>query len=320
MARAAAALDGAIAPADRVKMLREDAKEARERAKDESTIRENDAKARYYDSFSKEKDAKAAGAGTSDKPFKLDEDDKLRLKEASKGVDDATKAYQEALGKLMPGDKPEANPAVQFAANQMRLAKLNHLRTNIELGQITPESMATQIMGVAKNPQEVLKSLSELATVGGPEFSDKVAAQVQASDAWKRMNPQASAAPKTPAGNAMAKAPPGSVALRPDGSYGAPVARAAAAAGMPVAAGSSGSDPIEAVGLRLDAARAKLRDLRANAPGLAKGKAAVDQYAQTVAAARAEVQALEAEYERLVASHASPTFANTRPIAAQRGM
>lgn len=334
IAIASAMVDKGISPVDRVKMLREDQKESREQAESASKIKKNEAEAKkdsaYADYLTGAKsDAERAratkGAGAGDKPFKLDEDDKLRLNEASKGVQEATRAYGESLKSLMPGQKPEDSPAVQFAANQLKTAKLTHLRTNIELGQISPESMATQILSVAKNSQDVLKSITEIAGVGGTEFGDKVAAVVQASDAWKRMNPGKAAAPTTASGKAISKAPPGSVELQPDGTYAAPGAKpkpAAAAGTAPIAPASApaAGTPADAAGKRLDQARQVVRQLRATAPGLAAGRQKLDEHAEAVRAAEDELSQAQAAYERAVQAGIRPTFADSRPAAAQRGL
>jgi hypothetical protein len=141
-------------------------KEVREGEKDRSIIAENNAKAGYYTAAAGAQTAKADASGG--KPYKLDEDDKLRLTTANTRVRDAEKAVTDAMGKLMPGDDPAKAPAVSYAQNLLRQAKLDHLRTNIELGQLPPKTMMNQILGVAKNPQEVLKSISELATWAAP--------------------------------------------------------------------------------------------------------------------------------------------------------
>lgn len=326
IARAAAALDGAISPMDRVKMAQADAKEAREGRKTDAEVKKADAEATkdlaYADFLAgaKSEAERAKANKTPDgKPFKLDEDDKLRLTEASKGVQEATKAYGEALGKLMPGQKPEESPAVQFAANQLKQAKLSHLRTNIELGQISPEAMANQVLGVAKNPQEVLRSLTELASLDG-DFSEKVANVVTDSDVWKRMSGGSrSAPPKTEAGKKIAAAPAGSVALQPDGSYAAPGTRPAAAAGMPAPAGVPAATTD--AGKRLDEARAILKTLRASAPGLAKGKDAIAAHAESVRAAEKELADAEAAYQRMVEGSVKPYFGAGRAApAAAAGM
>jgi hypothetical protein len=276
-------------------------KEAREARKTDAEVTEAEAKAGYYKSASGEKDAKA-NRGADGKPFKLDEDDKLRLNNANTRVRDAEKAVTESLGKLMPGDDPTKSPAVAHAQGLLRAAKIDHMRTNIELGQITPAAMVNQIMGVAKNPQDVLKSLQELATVGGSDFADQVAAGVQATDGWKQMNP-----PKPPPKQAAAAA-------------GMPAAAPGAA---PAAAPATPAGPADALGQRVDQAREIVRRLQASAPGLAKGRQALDEHAAAVAAAREELQAAEAAYQRSMAGQAQTKayFGGGRAVpAAAAGM
>jgi hypothetical protein len=174
----------------------------------DAKVRETEAKAGYYNSAAGAKDATAAG-GTG-KALKLDEDDKLRLTTANTRVRDAEKALGEALSKMMTGDDPNQNPGVVYAKGLLKAAKADHLRANIELGQIQPKSMATQILSVSKDPQGVLASLSDLQSLSGPEFSDQVAAEIQESDVWKAMNAKkgAPAAGGKPAAAAGMGGPP----------------------------------------------------------------------------------------------------------------
>jgi hypothetical protein len=257
---------------------------------------ESQARAGYYRAAAGEKDAKATGA--TGKPLKLDEDDKLRLTSANQRVRDAEKAVVDAMGKLMPGEDAGANQGVAFAQKLLREAKLNHLKTGIELGQVQPASMVTQIMSVAKTPAEVMKSLGELASVAGTEYSDQVAAAIQSSDAWKAMNPapRAGAKPKAAAAQGM------------------PSEKAPAAAPSPAAAPAQ-ADASEVAGQKLDAARQRLRALQASAPGLAKGREAIASHAAQVEQARAALRTAEGEYQRLVSGQTSRAYFG-RPAAA----
>jgi hypothetical protein len=139
----------------------------------------------------------------------------------------------------------------------------------------------------AKTPEEIEAVRARAAQSG---FSDQEMATLD-----PRFAPKKAAAP------AAAQKPIAAAQPKP-----------AAAAGMGAAAAPP---PEEAAGQRLDAARAKLRQLRATAPGLAKGRAAIDQHAQAVAAVQDELAAAEAEYQQLMAPQVKPAF-----VAASRGM
>lgn len=279
-------------------LLNKGTKTVQDGKKAAADIGESEARAGYYRAAAGEKDAKATTAGS--KPHKLDEDDKLRLTNANQRVRDAEKSVVDAMGKLMPGEDAAANQGVTFAKRLLAEAKLNHLKSNIELGQIPASSMVTQILGVAKTPAEVMKSLGELASVAGTEYSDQVATAIQSTDAWKAMNPapKTAAKPKAAAAQGMPaeKAPPAAV----------PPAQAA----PPVQANST-----EAAGRKLDAARQRLRELQGSAPGLAKGREAIDAHAAQVEQARAALRAAEADYQKLVSGQTSRAYFG-RPAAA----
>lgn len=272
-------------------------KEAREAKKTDAEVDELKARGRYYDAFGRERDAKANG-GADGKPYKLDEDDKLRLSEATKNVQEAQKQVQDALGKLMPGDDPAKNPAVQFAQNNLRAAKLSHLRTNIELGQIPPESMVSQIMGVAKGPQDVIKSLNELASVSGTEFADKVTGLIQQNDQWKQWT-----ATKPMAGSPGAQPKP--AAAQGVGASAAPAP--AAPAKTAAVSGPVSQDQIDAAGKRLDAAREVMRRLQANP--LPDPVA----WRETTRAAQQDLDAAQANYEQMVAAQTKPYIGRPMP-------
>ncbi len=88
----------------------------------------------------------------------------------------------------------------------------------------------------------------------------------------------------------------------------APAAPAAAAprAGIPVPdAQRPGAAPalppeVEQIGVQLDTARQAVQELRRAAPGLAKGRAAIDAHSQRMAEAQANVRQLEAAYSQAV--------------------
>lgn len=161
------------------------AKEKREATTSEATANYHNAVADYY------KTRESAPGKKSDvgKPFKMDEDDKLRFTEANKSVHEANKALNDAMGKLMPGDEPSKSPAIIHAQGLVKAAKLNQFKTGIQVGAVTPEQIASDVMGVAKNPADVMNSLKELANTVGTDFSDQVGVLIQGNDAWSRMNP-----------------------------------------------------------------------------------------------------------------------------------
>jgi hypothetical protein len=104
--------------------------------------------------------------------------------------------------------------------------------------------------------------------------------------------------PRRPSGAQQSPAAPANMASSRGAS--APPAPAAAAA------------PIDDAGARLDAARANLQAMRSRpAPGLAAGRAAIDQYAAQVQQARAEVARAEAEYRSTV-PQSGPAFVTPR--------
>jgi hypothetical protein len=144
---------------------------------------------------------------------KLDEVDRLRMKDAETNIRDAEKMVNESLKTLVPGDDPLKNPAVVHAQNLVKKAKLDQFRTHVQIGVITPEGMADQIMGVAANTPDVAKSLKELADSVGTKFSDQVALQIQSNDKWKQLNaPPKAATPPNAAALAKQGAAPAAAA------------------------------------------------------------------------------------------------------------
>lgn len=180
-------------------------------------VGELNAKAGYYNSFANQKDAQAKGAGASDKPLKLDEDDKIVFNDANTRVRESEKMLNEAYQKLMSGDDPEKSPAVLHAKQVLQQAKANQFRTHVRLGVLSPETIANDIVSNAKAPDEVLKSLGQLAGAGGTGVADQVAVLIQQNDEWKKMAKRSgglgAAGPQTPTGKAVAAAPPSSVSL-----------------------------------------------------------------------------------------------------------
>lgn len=154
--------------------------------------------------------ARAASGQGGDKPFKMDEDDKIRVKEAAASVRDAEKMLNEALRTAQPGD-----PAHTNALAVLKRAKLEQLSTHIETGLMTPEKMVDQVYASAlskngRGDQDVMKSLSELASING-EFSETIAQMVHSDPRWKSL-PKTGAYPppprdKTPAVPTQAPAP-----------------------------------------------------------------------------------------------------------------
>lgn len=217
--QAAYMLDRTVTPGARLAHSLAVAKEGREQGKTDAEIKELTAKAGYWDANSDLKNVLSANGGSAskggDKPFKMDEDDKMRVKDADTRVRDAERLVAENMGKLMPGDDPAKAPGVSYAQNMLRQARAENFKTKIEVGLLTPERVAQDTIAAATRPAEVLQSLQELANMVGTEFSDKVASKLQSNEAWKAMTnkPTATpaAAPKTAVGKAMAKAPPGSV-------------------------------------------------------------------------------------------------------------
>lgn len=215
--------DRLVTPKDRAEFALKLSKEQREIADDKRKDKKNEsdislarAHERYYDNAGRALTTRAEGSG-SGKPYKMDEDDKLAFTDANARVRSAEENVTKAMMNLAGGN-PDTDPGVKFARQALAQAKRHQFQTSVRVGQITPEAIATDVLGAAKNPQEVLASLNELATTVGPDFADKVGAMVQGSDSWKQMN-RGRAQPRTGAGRAAAEAPPGSVTLDPSGRY-----------------------------------------------------------------------------------------------------
>lgn len=262
------------------------------------------AHANYYNAAAHERQAKADGTIGGDKPYKLDEDDKLRLTNSNKALTDAQKAVQDALGKLMPGDDPTKNPAVVFAQNNLRQAKLESLRTNIELGQIPASSMATQILGVAKSPQEALQSLSQIGGLVGPKYTDQVAAEIQNSDQWKQWTTKPAPKAQPVAARAGLPTPLGAPGVRP-------TTTTTVAPQTPQQAQATLN-----LGQRLDAAREALRRLLASRPPITVGRQALDDYGNSVRAAQDDVDQLSSQYQALV-QNSVPAYIGYRGVRAR---
>lgn len=196
-------------------------------------VGELNAKGEYYKSFANQKDAQAKGGGTSDKPVKMDEDDKIVFNDANARVRDADKMLNEAYQKLMAGDDPEKSPAVAHAKGVLQQAKANQFKTHVRLGVLSPETIANDIASNAQTPEEVLKSLRQLADAVGPQYADPVASIISKEGVLSRLtkrNGLGAAGPQTPTGKAVAAAPPGSwTAGQSAGAQAAPAAPAASA-------------------------------------------------------------------------------------------
>jgi hypothetical protein len=183
-----------VNPTVKLQWLHERATTDQKTKLDESVIGENKAKTNFYNSFADQKESLANG-GKTDKPYKMNEDDKILFNSVNSSVQDADKGVADAMGKLMPGDDPTKAPGVQYAKQRLTQAKLNQLKTHINLGVIQPEQLANDIMGNAKNTAEVRASLNQLIPVAGPEFTDKVASLVLQNDAYIAMSPKPASTP-----------------------------------------------------------------------------------------------------------------------------
>ena len=168
--------------AKRIEAMRSDKKDAADIANKEAQTEEHRAKANYFNGGG------AAGA-KADGPLKMDEDDKMRVKEAATSVRDAEKMVNEALRGAQPGDDPTKLPAYAHAQGVLKKAKLNQFSTHIQTGLVTPEAMVDEIFAGAskkgaQGDQDVMKSLSELASVNSA-FSETVASLVKSDPRWK---------------------------------------------------------------------------------------------------------------------------------------
>lgn len=95
--------------------------------------------------------------------------------------------------------------------------------------------------------------------------------------------------------------PPGATAGSKPASPGSAASAPVAAASRPAAPPATTAAPANDAGARLDAARQNLAALRSKpAPGLAAGRAAIDERAAQVQAARQALAEAEAEYQRAV--------------------
>ena len=174
--------------AKRIEAMRGDKKDAVDIANKEAQTEEHRAKAHYLNGGGAAGVKAATGQGV-DKPFKMDEDDKMRVKEAATSVRDAEKMLNEALRGAQPGDDPTKLPAYAHAQGVLKKAKLNQFSTHIQTGLVTPEAMVDEIFAGAskkgaQGDQDVMRSLSELASVNSA-FSEAVASLVKSDPRWK---------------------------------------------------------------------------------------------------------------------------------------
>ena len=182
--------------AKRIEAMRSDKKDAADIANKEAQTEEHKAKANYLNGGGAA-GAKAATGQVVDKPYKMDEDDKMRVKEAATSVRDAEKMVNDALKGALPGDDVNKSPAFIHAQGVLKQAKRSQFVTQIQTGMVTPEMLAAKALGVAGNKADVMKSLNELANDVGAEYADKVAHEIYISDKWKSMEtPRAPATPK----------------------------------------------------------------------------------------------------------------------------
>lgn len=168
--------------------MRSGKKDAADIANKEAQTEEHKAKANYLNGGGAA-GAKAATGQVVDKPYKMDEDDKMRVKEAATSVRDAEKMVNEALRGAQPGDDPTKLPAYAHAQGVLKKAKLNQFSTHIQTGLVTPEAMVDEIFAGAskkgaQGDQDVMRSLSELASVNSA-FSEAVASLVKSDPRWK---------------------------------------------------------------------------------------------------------------------------------------
>jgi hypothetical protein len=320
LTRAAAALDQAINPEDRLKMLQTDAKEARESRKTDADIkkaeadaREADARAGLYKAGAEEKGAK---------PSKLDESDKLALQSINKQRETInTEIVKAQAGGMWDEKSPNA------VALRKQLADLG-MREQVIVKKYSDDGGTT-----AADPIGLRGSPSR-AAVAAPSSGagTRVTPAQQASRDKDRVailqGELVKAQQRLAAGDPRAQTDVTAVAneLRRAGVQVSP--RPAAATGMSAlaAAPTAPSAPApaanatEAAGQRLDAARTKLQALKASAPGLAKGQAAIAQYRTALAAAQAEVQAAEAQYQNVLGPVAPALMPMKRPMASQWGL
>ena len=133
------------------------------------------------------------------------------------------------------GEDPNNHPSVKLARQQLKDAARNQFKVHVKLGVKTAEDVANEIVGNATGPQDVLKSLGEIADTFGGAYSEQVAKLVDANPVARAMpqRPWNGSGAKSPAARAVAAAPPGSWSLQPGG------ARPAAVAGTPIALSSA---------------------------------------------------------------------------------
>lgn len=182
----------AIMPyAKQIEAMRAGKKDAADIANKEAQTAEHTARASYLNGGG------AAGAKASDKPYRMDEDDKIRIKDAATSVRDAEKMVNDAMKVVVPGEDPTKSPAVMHAQGVLRQAKRGQFVAHIQTGVVTPEMLAAKIIGVANTKEDVFKSLKELADDVGAEYADQVAARLHGNDKWTALSaPPAQPKPK----------------------------------------------------------------------------------------------------------------------------
>lgn len=279
-----------VNPTVKMQWLHERSKDDQKAKLDESVIGENKAKTNYYNSFADQKSSLAKG-GNGDKPYKMNEDDKILFQSVNTAVHDADKAVGEAMSKLMPGDDPTKAPGVVYAQNRLKASKLNQFKTHVNLGVITPEQLANDIMGAAKTLPEVYASLSQLHGSVGPDAAEQVAAQLQTMDTYKAM--ATNSPPVKWKDPAMNPAPsPKSAPAKPS---------LANPAEPPKPAPATTASAIDVAGAKLDKAREDLKVIQqGQRPGLAQGRTAIDSYGSKLTEAKKKVDQLEREYQSLI--------------------
>lgn len=123
----------------------------------------------------------ARDKGTTDKPFKLDEDDKILLNSANTEVVEADKLLAKAMSDL-GGRDPKEDAGVKFLQKRAGQARQTQFTTKIKLGLITPAEIADKIMSSSKTKAEALQEVNMLQNAAGSAFTEDVAALIYKAD------------------------------------------------------------------------------------------------------------------------------------------
>lgn len=287
-------------------------KEQREGRETDAKVKRDEAYAEYLTGA--KSDAERARAEGNGKAAKMDEADRITLQNVNKQRD----LIQGEIVKAQAGGMWDEN-APNAKALRKQLAALD-IREQQVLGKYV-EAPAADPVGLRK-PAAAPKATS------GPA-STKVSASEQAGRDRERRAildaELAKAKARLAAGDQRAQGDIDAVTKELQRMGAAPKLKPAAATSSGIQAppapqgkttqapAPAAVSPTEAAGQRLDAARTVLKTLRATAPGLAKGRAALEAHAQQVQAAQAELAAAEAEYQRIVTPHAGRAYFGGHP-------